>query len=99
MTTFYIAELTEIFDRPITTDIAKQVSAAGNFPIETIGCREMTCENGAIGWGAFLLRHTTNSRDRAETAARWLARGTGKAEAVYIFTDWQNPLDWKGGKP
>lgn len=95
MKTYYVAELTGVFDRPITPEIARLAVEQLGGDIDGIGCRHMTASDGTTGWGAFLLRRTTTDKAKAETAARWLARSINP-DCVFIFTDWQGPIGESG---
>jgi len=97
MTTYYVAEMTGVFGAPLTLEVAQRAVEELGMPLEAIGCRHMTANDGATGWGAFLLHRTTTSKAKAETAARWLARELGRTDCVFIFTDWQGPVDGAGG--
>lgn len=98
-TTFYVAEMTGVFDRPITASVAEILARELGLSVDEIGCRHMTADDGSTGWGAFRLHHVLKNKARAETAARWLRREVPPTSEVFIFTDWHGPLADAAPKP
>lgn len=86
---YYVAEMTGVFDRPITVAIAAVVAAEMGCGVDEISSRHMTADDGSTGWGAFRLHYVFKNKSRAETIARWLRRDVPESSSIFIFTDWQ----------